>query len=209
MRTRVKICGVTTPDDAAMIARLGADAVGVVFAESKRRVDVTRAREIGAALPLFVSLVGVFMDQPSQYVGEVADAVPLDFVQLHGTELPTDVTAIGRRVIKRLNVRPGTTRDDVFRLASEYRDASAILLDPGAGDGKTFDWSIALGFAPSQRLIISGGLTPANVGEVVRLLRPMAVDVASGVERSPGVKDEAKVRAFLHAVRSADADCAT
>ncbi|MFN0134549.1 MAG: phosphoribosylanthranilate isomerase [Phycisphaerae bacterium] len=252
MRTRVKICGVTTAADAAMIARLGADAVGVVLAESKRRVDVARAREIAGALPPLVSLVGVFMDQALEVVRETASAVPLDFVQLHGAEPAGDVAAMGRRVIKRLNVRADTTREDLLRLASEYRDAAAILLDPGAGDGKTFDWSIlldrsrataesepraqasgvtlegqdaferstlprsrALGVrmgAPDfkRRLIVSGGLTPTNVGDVVRLLRPMAVDVSSGVERSPRVKDEAKVRDFLQAVRDADAsfgDC--
>ena len=224
-RTRVKICGITTARDAETAAALGADVIGVVFAPSKRRVDVTRAREIAAALPPMVVLCGVFLDAPLAEMRRIADETRLDLIQLHGVEAPELLAALGRRVIKRIHVAPGSTRQSLETEAERYAGAAAILLDPGAGDGQPFDWSIVAApptgstsgvSEPSgplhslrRRLILSGGLSPSNVARAVDIVRPMAVDVSSGVEASPGVKDAAKMRDFLAAVREADANSIT
>jgi phosphoribosylanthranilate isomerase len=196
--TRVKVCGITTPEDAAAAVEAGADAIGVVFAESPRRVTVALAQAIAQRVPPLVSVIGVFMDQPLEQVAEIAQAVGLDAVQLHGDETPEDCERLSGKVIKRFKVAFGDSVATLASAMSRYR-VDAYLLDPGAGSGRAFDWSLAIGLP--QPLIVSGGLTPANVAEAVRIARPYAVDVSSGVERSPGRKDLDKVRAFFRAAK--------
>lgn len=197
--TRVKICGITNLADARAAVDAGADAIGLVFADSPRRIDAEMARSIVAELSPATVFVGVFRDALLDVVNRVADQVGLDCVQLHGTESPEFCTMVNRCVIKRFRI-------DCDNLASEiprYR-TFASLLDPGAGDGRTFDWNQAAELP--YRIIVAGGLKPANVAEPIRLLRPFGVDVASGVEGSPGQKDHQKMTAFIQAVRRADAD---
>jgi phosphoribosylanthranilate isomerase len=202
--TRIKICGITTPADAVAAAESGADAIGLVFADSPRRVTIERAQEIVSFLPPLVTAVGVFVNDDSVRVAGVATALRLGAVQLHGNETPDACDQLRPlAVIKRFHVAEDDTPE---RLAERVRPycVAAYLLDPGAGSGRTFQWELARGLP--CRLMVSGGLTPGNVGEAVRLLRPYAVDVSSGVERSPGFKDRDRMRAFVAAVREADAD---
>lgn len=201
--TRVKICGVMTPEDARRAADAGADAIGMIFAPSPRRVTARQAREIVAALPPLVLAVGVFVDAPRDEIIETIGEARLDMVQFHGDESPDDCATLPVRVIKRLPITPLTTHDELVAEMETFAVA-AFLLDPGAGDGVTFDWNLARGLG--ERVVIAGGLTPENVGAAVRIVRPRAVDVSSGVEASPGQKDVAKMQAFISAVRQADAD---
>jgi len=203
--TRIKICGITTREDARAACDAGADAIGLVFADSPRRVTIEQARQIAATVAPFVSIVGVFMDQPIATIREVLAAVPLDWVQLHGDEPSVIRRDLGRRVIKRFNVLPGDTPPRLRERMAGW-PADAYLLDPGTGSGRTFDWSVARGL--DVPLIVSGGLHAGNVAQAVRALRPAGVDVSSGVECSPGRKDRDKMRGFVRAVRQADADVA-
>jgi phosphoribosylanthranilate isomerase len=193
---RVKICGITNLDDALAAAELGADAVGFVFAESKRRVSCETARAITGALPPFVTAVGVFMNAPLGDLLDAAAASGIGVVQLHGEESPKYCGRVARAypVIKRIAVRPGDRAGDLDSRMRPY-DVSAFLLDPGAGDGVPFDWKSAAGLG--RRILAAGGLTPDNVRRAVRECGPMAVDVSSGVEREPGRKDREKMRKFI------------
>lgn len=205
MRTRVKICGITRIEDAEAAARAGADAIGLVFdPASPRCVDLEQARAIAQAVPPFVTVVGLFVDAAPERVREVLNWVGLDLLQFHGTESPEQCRQYARRYIKAIRMRPEV---DLLGEARRYADAAGILLDsfvPGVsgGSGRTFDWTRVprdLG----RPLILAGGLAPHNVAEAIRRVRPYAVDVSSGVERSPGVKDPDKIAAFLEAVRDA------
>lgn len=200
--TRVKICGITCLEDAREAARWGADAIGFVFADSPRRIDPDAARAIADVLPARVKIVGVFADAPPHEVARVRQAAALDCVQLHGQETPEYCAALGGQLIKRFNIVEHDATEALRQRMHGYHVAG-YLLDPGGGDGRTFDWRKARGL-PTP-LIVAGGLTPENVGDVIRLLRPYGVDVSSGVEAEPGRKDPRRVRAFLDAVRSADA----
>jgi phosphoribosylanthranilate isomerase len=195
--TRVKICGITNLTDATAAVDAGADALGLVFAKSPRRCDPEMARAIAQELSPRALFVGVFRDAPMDEVRRMADRVGLDAVQLHGDESPEYCAELGLCAIKRFAVGDG------FREQMQTYRVFAALLDPGAGSGEIFRWEQASGLP--RRIIIAGGLTPENVAEPVRLLRPFAVDVASGVETAPGRKDHEKVRAFIQAVRDADA----
>lgn len=200
--TRVKICGITNLDDALAAVDAGADALGFVFVASQRQIAPPAAAEIVAALPPLVTVVGVFTDADVEEVVSIAQHVQLDAVQLHGQESPEYCRRLSGKVIKRFRVFDGDDAESVAQRVAEY-DVAAYLLDPGAGSGKTFDWRLARGV--SRRLIVSGGLTPQNVGGAIRVVRPFAVDVSSGVEIRPGRKDHAKLREFVAAVRAADA----
>ena len=205
MRVRIKICGVTRVEDALAAAHLGADAVGLVFAESPRRVTVDQAAEIVRSLPSFVCPVGVFVDARCEEVLETARAVGLHCVQLAGSEAPGYLEGLaGLSVIKVIHV--GTAQD--VGAAGDYQDA-AILLDTvsrgaAGGTGESFPWEYALDLAAARPVILAGGLGPGNVTEAVSKVRPWAVDVSSGVEASPGVKDSEKMREFVAAARSID-----
>ncbi len=201
---RSKICGITRIEDALVAAEAGADAIGLVFYEgSPRAVTPAQAREIIAALPPFVTSVGLFVDCPAWRIDEILASVPLDMLQFHGQESPEDCARHGRPWFKALRVRPG---DDVQAQARAYAGASAILLDsfvPGVpgGTGQMFDWSqIPAGLC--RPLILAGGLTVENVEQAIHQVRPYAVDVSGGVELARGIKDPERVRAFVARVRN-------
>jgi indole-3-glycerol phosphate synthase / phosphoribosylanthranilate isomerase len=205
-RVTVKICGITTAEDAQVAVAAGADAVGFVFwPKSPRAVDAVTARAIAATLPPFVLRVGVFVDETPEQMRRVADEVGLDVVQLHGSEPPEAVARAPRRAVKAVRVGPGFRPQDALRYDGT---AAAVLLDtrvdgdaPG-GTGRTFDWSLVRPVREgTSYVLLAGGLTPENVGEAIATVRPDGVDVSSGVESAPGKKDPAKVRAFMDAVR--------
>lgn len=205
--TRVKICGITSVSDALAAVEVGADAIGLVFAPSPRKVLVPVAKAIIGALPPMITIVGVFMDPVFADLESLLTEIRLDTVQLHGTESPQYCSRIqGVKVIKRFSVREEDTHQRLTELMAPYQVA-AYLIDPGAGSGRTFRWELARGF--KLPLILSGGLTPENVGEAIRAVRPYAVDVCTGVEQLPGVKDRWKVRAFVEAARAEDATFTT
>lgn len=202
--TRIKICGITSVDDALLAVEAGADAIGLIFwTGSKRAVDVARARQITRDLPPLVSIVGVFVDETPDRVRTVADAVGLSAVQLHGAEQAGEWAHFPRPVLKAMPVEQYA--------GSPWRTARAAILvdahDPVTvgGTGRTVDWALAQAIAATRPLVLAGGLTPDNVAAAVAAVRPWGVDVASGVEQAPGVKDAARVRAFVQAVRAADA----
>ncbi len=208
MRVALKVCGLTTPEDAAAAVEAGADAIGLVFwAQSPRAVDVAAARRVAAALPPFVMRVGVFVDAARDELWRVADAVPLDVLQLHGREPLEALEGLPRRAWKALGVGPDFDLEQARRYA---RRASALLLDAGGqalpgGGGVCFDWSVARRVrALVPWLVLAGGLTAQNVGAAIAEVRPDAVDVSSGVESAPGRKDRDKLRAFVAAVRVAE-----
>ena len=202
---RSKICGITRVEDALIAAEAGADAIGLVFyGKSPRAVSVQQARAIVAALPPFVTTVGLFVNASRCELNEILDAVPLDALQFHGDELPADCEGFHRRWYKALRVKAG---DDIRAQAARYAGASAILLDtfvagvPG-GTGEVFDWSLIPTDLPKP-LILAGGLTPGNVRQAIAEVRPFAVDVSGGVELSKGIKDAASVHEFVRQVRAA------
>jgi phosphoribosylanthranilate isomerase len=211
MRTWIKICGTTSLEDALNSIEAGADALGFIFAESKRRVTPEQAQAIISQLPVKVEKIGVFMGSTPEEIADMAGQVALTGIQLHGEESPAEVNSCltpGRRStlrkIKTILVKDGL--ENKFDTVAAPGLVDAWLLDSGAGSGKTFDWQTAkakLG-GRRERLIIAGGLNPENVGDAIRAFRPWGVDVVSGVEREPGLKDPEKLKAFVAAVRKAE-----
>jgi phosphoribosylanthranilate isomerase len=215
--TRVKICGVTRPEDARQIALEGADAIGLVFYEkSPRCVTPERADEICRALPAFVTSVALFKDAGTDSIHQVLETTRIDCLQFHGSESAEFCRQFGVPYIKALGMGMGMGVDegidkdsgqtDVARRAEAYFNARGLLLDshaPGAdgGTGKNFDWSTIPEDLPLP-LILAGGLDAGNVAEAIRAVRPYAVDVSSGVESEAGIKDAKKVTDFMQAVRS-------
>ncbi len=206
MPTRIKICGITRAEDAQVAARLGADAIGFVFhAKSPRYVTPARAAAIARALPAFVTTVGLFVDATEAEIRATVAEVPLDLLQFHGAEAADFCDRFHRPWIKAIAMAPGV---DLLQSAADYARSRGLLLDafvPGmhGGTGARADWHAIPGSLPLP-IILAGGLTPANVGEAVRVVRPWAVDVSSGVERDKGVKDHEKMAAFIRGVRDAD-----
>ncbi|OLU19102.1 N-(5'-phosphoribosyl)anthranilate isomerase [Pseudomonas sp. PA1(2017)] len=201
---RSKICGITRLEDGLAAVVAGADAIGLVFyARSPRAVSVEQARAIVAGLPPFVTTVGLFVNMPQRDIEAVLAAVPLDLLQFHGDESAADCEVLGRPYIKALRVR---AQDDVAALVDAYPSARAVLLDtfvdgvPG-GTGQAFDWALVPAKL-SKPVILAGGLTPGNVAAAIAQVRPYAVDVSGGVEASKGIKDAAKVKDFVRAVRA-------
>ena len=199
---RSKICGITRIEDALIAAEAGADAIGLVFyAKSPRAVSIQQARDIVAALPAFVTTVGLFVNASREELNDVLAGVALDLLQFHGDESPAECESYQRPYIKALRVKPG---DDIAQLAAPYAKARGILLDtyvPGVpgGTGAAFDWSLVPSGLP-QPVILAGGLSAANVRAAIEQVRPYAVDVSGGVEAGKGIKDAAKIRAFMQAV---------
>jgi phosphoribosylanthranilate isomerase len=191
-------------EDALVAAEAGADAIGLVFySASPRAVDIHAARRIIAALPPFVTTVGLFVNHTRCEIGEILDAVPLDLLQFHGDESPDQCLGHGRPYFKALRMQPGV---DIAAQARSYRGASGILLDTyvagvAGGTGLAFDWSTVPEL--DKPLILAGGLTPENVALAVEQVGPFAVDVSGGVEVSKGIKDAERVRSFIQAVRRA------
>ncbi len=206
MKTRIKICGLRDAATARETARLGADAIGLVFyAPSPRHVEIEAAREIVAALPPFVMSVGLFVDADPDYVRSVLAQVPLDVLQFHGNESPAYCEQFSRPYLKAVRVKPGL---NLLEYAASYAGARGLLVDafvegvPG-GTGEGFDWSLLPADLPLP-LILSGGLYPGNVKAAVEEVRPWAVDVSSGVESAKGIKDVAKIAAFVEEVNRAE-----
>jgi phosphoribosylanthranilate isomerase len=203
MRPRVKICGIRRLEDALLAAELGADAVGFVFwPESPRFIDPYRARDIVRRLPPFMTTVGVFVDQPADFVNGVADLLALGAVQFHGHEAAADYARSSHRVIKAVAI--GDSFDRARDLDAVPPHVTVLLdaHDPikRGGTGKSIDWAVAADAARRRLVILSGGLQPSNVASALGAVHPYAVDVSSGVESSPGVKDPDKLRAFFAAI---------
>jgi phosphoribosylanthranilate isomerase len=200
----VKICGITTVGDARVAAAAGADAVGLVFAESPRRVGVEEARRISMALPKYVLSVGVFVDEEPDEVVRISREVGLDLAQLHGDETPDTVTAVregGVNVMKALRVRDAASLEAL----DEY-EADLILLDAYSekargGTGERFDWGVAKSLRGRDNIVVSGGLDPENVREAVEFFEPYGVDASSSLEDEPGRKNGERVRRFVLAAR--------
>lgn len=205
-RTRIKICGLTREADMTAAVAAGADAVGLVFyPPSPRFVGLDAARALARQVPPFVSLVGLFVNADPQTVRDTLAAVPLQVLQFHGDEDEAYCRQFGRPYLKAARVTPGM---DLIQYAESFGSAQAVLLDAFVegygGGGKVFDWSL---IPPSlaAAVVLSGGLNANNVGDAIRRVRPAAVDVSSGVEWRPGLKDIGMIRAFVDAVRAADA----
>ena len=201
---KVKVCGITEPEDARVAADAGADAIGLVFAESPRRVNVERAREVAAALPESILKVGVFVDEELDEVLRIAREVGLDYAQLHGGEDPKTVAEIrsgGLGVIKALRVRDEGSLEGM----SEY-DADLFMLDAYSekaqgGTGTRFDWELAKALRGYAKILVSGGLSPENVREAIEFFEPYGVDASSSLEVRPGKKNGELVRRFVSAAK--------
>lgn len=204
-RTRIKICGLTRPEDVRAAVAAGADAIGLVFyPPSPRALEFDRAAELVALLPPFVTAVGLFVNPAPALVAEACARVPLQLLQFHGDETDAECARHGLPWIKAARMRPGV---DLVEFAASHPGARGILLDAFVdgygGGGRTFDWSL-IPAGLDRPIILSGGLDPANVADAVRHVRPWAVDVSSGVEIAKGIKDVAKIAAFVAGVRNAD-----
>jgi phosphoribosylanthranilate isomerase len=214
MHTWIKICGTTSLEDAQASAAAGADALGFIFASSKRRVTLAQASEIIRQLPQEIERVGIFVDESADVIKAIVEQAGLTAIQLHGNESPEFVARLLKdsatdrpiRVIKTVLV------DDNFearlaRFSGQNEQGDPVLLDSGSGSGRTFNWErvkrCLAGCA--ERFIIAGGLSPENVGQAVHTFTPWGVDVVSGVEHEPGRKDPEKLKTFVAAVRKAEA----
>ncbi len=206
MRTRIKICGFTQKEDAVFAAQLGVDAIGLVFySASPRHVSIGQAVEIVSAMPAFVSVVALFVNEHESNIRDVLANVRVDCLQFHGDESPEACRRYNKRYIKAIRMREDT---DINDLSKHYCDADGLLLDayhPGVqgGTGSCFDW----GLVPTQQqlpIILAGGLDVDNAQTAIEQVRPFALDVSSGVEISKGLKDKDKMKAFVNAVYQGD-----
>ena len=202
MRTRVKICGITRYEDGLAAAHLAADAIGLVFYEkSPRYVSQSDARIVAECLPPFICKVGLFVDAPTSQVQETLTSVHLDLLQFHGDESPEFCSQFGVPYIKALRMREGV---DVAAFAQEHSNAAGVLLDTyqqdvAGGTGQVFDWK-QIPTDVTLPIILAGGLDAGNVAEAIKQVRPYAVDVSGGVEAQKGIKDAAKIAAFMNEV---------
>jgi phosphoribosylanthranilate isomerase len=186
----VKVCGITNEEDALLAVAMGADAVGFVFAPSPRQIAPQRAADIVTRLPREIVTVGVFRDETRARVVEIAHSAKLRAVQLHGHESPADTHWIRQRI---------------SLIIKAFAAGDPLVDSATPGSGEVFDWSLAEGAPSNRRIILAGGLTPANVADAVRVVRPWGVDVSTGVESAPGRKDASKIRAFVEAAKAAEA----
>jgi phosphoribosylanthranilate isomerase len=204
MRTRVKFCGITRPADAEVAVRLGVDAVGLVLVPASARfIELAPAAIIRRRLPPFVQAVALFLDATAETVKRAVGELQPDLLQFHGDESPEFCASFGRPYLRAV---PMQGEGDLAGWERRFAGAAALLLDAHAagelgGHGRAFDWGAIQATRP---FVLAGGLTPANVGAAIRAARPYAVDVSSGIEQAPGVKDEAKMRRFIEEVRKAD-----
>ncbi len=215
-RTRIKLCGLTRPEDIRAAVAAGADAIGFVFyPPSPRHVSAEQAARLLKELPAFISSVGLFVNADLDQVRQVLATAPISMLQFHGDETPEQCAgiaeAVGRPFLRALRIRPETKSADLLESALHYRGASplfaGLLLDTWSdaygGTGKVFDWSL-IPAEIAHQAVLSGGLNVQNVTDAVRRIRPHAVDVSSGIEASKGVKDTALMQAFANAVRAGD-----
>jgi phosphoribosylanthranilate isomerase len=200
----VKICGITTEDDALLAAALGADAVGFIFSASSRRVSTSQVRQIVKRLPPEIMTVGVFRDERKERVVEAANTAALRAVQLHGRETPEDCRWIRERVP--VTIRAFAAGDPGLSHVDEYGADLTLIDSTTPGSGRVFDWQVLDGAPVGRSIILAGGLTPANVADAVAAVRPWGVDVSTGVESGPGHKHPVKVREFIRAARSVPAE---
>ena len=205
MKTRIKICGLTREEDVDAAVAAGADALGFVFyPPSPRYLTPQRAVELVRRIPPFVEVVGLFVNEPPEVVQAVCAALPINVLQFHGDEDATYCRQFSRPYLRAARVRPEL---DLVEFAGSFPDARGLLLDAFVegygGGGHVFDWTLIPPDLPCF-LVLSGGLTAANVGDAIRRVRPVAVDVSSGVEMGKGIKDHSKIAAFVAAVRKAD-----
>ena len=201
--TRIKICGITRVEDVLAAAHGGADAIGLVFYDkSPRNVERKQAALLAAAIPPFVTLVGLFVNASAENVRETLRQVPLDVLQFHGEEEPDFCRQFGRPYLKALRVKHGL---NLVQCAARYQDAQGLLLDAyiegtHGGTGIAFDWSLIPQGLPLP-VVLSGGLHAGNVADAIMQVRPWAVDVSSGVESAKGIKDAAKIAAFIMEIK--------
>jgi phosphoribosylanthranilate isomerase len=206
MRTRIKLCGFTQPEDAVVAADLGVDAIGLVFyPQSPRHVGIEQAQAIVKAVPAFVTVVALFVDAEEAYIRHVLASVAVDCLQFHGDEPPEFCTLFNKSYIKAIRVQTGS---DIPALAKRHQDASGLLLDAYSADSKggtghRFDWSLVPATCRLP-LILAGGLDESNVALAVTQLGPYAVDASSGVETQKGIKNKEKMAAFVRAVNQGD-----
>ena len=205
MSTRIKICGLTREEDVDAAVAAGADAIGFVFyPPSPRYLSPRRAAELVRRVPPFIDVVGLFVNEAPESLLAVCEAVPINLLQFHGDEDGAYCRQFARPYLRAARVRPGL---DLVEFARAFPDARGLLLDAFVegygGGGHVFDWSLIPPELPGF-LVLSGGLTAANVGEAIERVRPVAVDVSSGVEAGKGIKDNSKIAAFVAAVRNAD-----
>ena len=206
VRTRIKICGITRQEDLRTAVDAGADAIGLVFyPPSPRVLKLEQAKALRDAVPSFVSSVALFVNASHSDVDQVVKHVRPAMLQFHGEETPAFCASFGLPYLKACRVKAGV---DLLKYLRNFPDAAGWLLDSHVeeygGVGERFDWSLAPA-APERPVVLSGGLTSANVGDAIRRVRPWAVDVSSGVESGKGIKDAAKIAAFIAEVRNADA----
>lgn len=199
--TRIKVCGITNAEDAMLAVALGADAVGFVFADSPRRIDVSPAREIIGGLPPFVGRVGVFVNEAPEVIRDTVACCGLDAVQLHGDEDPRYVRSFGFPVIKTFRVNRYSVIGEIRRYGLTHFLLDTYIPDRAGGTGTSFDWKIAREAAALGQVILSGGLNAENVAAALACVHPYAVDVCSGVEAYPGKKDSRKLESFIREVR--------
>ena len=205
MKTRIKICGLTREQDVDAAVAAGADAIGFVFyPPSPRYITPQRAAELARRIPPFVDVVGLFVNEAPELVRAACEALPINVLQFHGDEDAAYCRQFARPYLRAARVRPGL---DLVEFASSFPDARGLLLDAFVegygGGGHVFDWTLIPSNLPSY-LVLSGGLTADNIGDAIRRVRPVAVDVSSGVEAGKGIKDHSKIAAFVAAVRKAD-----
>ncbi len=205
-RTRIKICGITRTEDLRCAVDAGADAIGLVFyPPSRRYLEAAAAAQLLRRLPAFVTAVGLFVNEDAARVEALLRVLPLQLLQFHGDEDEAYCAGFGLPYIKAARVKPGL---DLLEYARSFASARALLLDAHVdsygGSGKTFDWTLIPADLPMP-LVLSGGLHPGNVGQALATVRPWAVDVSSGVEAAPGLKDAEKLARFVAEVRKADA----
>jgi phosphoribosylanthranilate isomerase len=202
LRVRAKICGITRVEDALCAVENGADAIGLVFFEnSPRNVSINQAAEIARQVPAFVSVVGLFVNAEASFIREVTSNVKLDLLQFHGDETPQECASYALPFIKAIRVKADT---NLVQYAKDFSDAKALLLDAytegvAGGTGHVFDWNL-IPKKLTKPVILAGGLTASNVAEAIRQVAPYAVDVSGGVEASKGIKDAAKMAAFMQQV---------
>ena len=199
---RIKVCGLTRVEDVQEAVAAGVDAIGFVFyADSPRHVTIEQAKVLARAIPPFVTIVGLFVNASRAEVNRVIEEVPLNLLQFHGDETVGQCEGFGLPYLRAARVRPGV---DLLEFATQFPSARALLLDTWTpaygGSGESFDWSLVPSSCPLP-VILSGGLNPDNVAEAIRQVKPVAVDVSSGVESAKGIKDADKIRAFVNAVR--------
>ena len=206
MRTRIKICGFTQVQDAVAAAKLGVDAIGLVFyPPSPRNVSIEQAVEIVNALPAFVTVVALFVDEQEAQIREVLSRVSIDCIQFHGDESVDACSVYNKPYMKAIRMKPDL---DILAIAAQYQDATALLLDayhPGikGGSGSQFDWDL-IPENCSLPVVLAGGLQVNNARLAVESVRPYALDVSSGVEAEKGIKDVAKMAAFIQAINESD-----